>query len=76
MQRGVFRTGRVQQVLYGSNDLINWFTLASSSDETMRFLTGSPFKYFKLAVISNITAAESIDGFSADVTAKFTNRLR
>lgn len=76
MQRGVFRTGHVQQVLYGSNDLINWFTLASSSDETMRFLAGSPFKYFKLAVISNITAAESIDGFSADVTAKFTNRLR
>jgi hypothetical protein len=76
IQRGMFETGHIQQVLYGSNDLFNWFVVASSADEQLRALGGSPYKYYKLAIVSKLRAGESLDGFSLDYYERFVNKLR
>ena len=76
IQRGNFKKGHIKQILYGSNDLQQWYTVWSSADENMRGFRGSPYKYFRLAVIGNLEKDESIFGFTADVEDRLTNKLR
>ncbi|MBE6299819.1 MAG: hypothetical protein E7083_05715 [Bacteroidales bacterium] len=76
IQRGNLKRGHVKQVLYGSNDLEHWHTIWSSTDENMRGFRGSPYKYFRLAVIGNLDKDESIFGFTTEFENRLTNRLR
>lgn len=76
IQRGFFRKDQVCQVLYGSNDLINWRPIWSSADIYLRGLSGSPYKAFRLAIISTLDKSENIYGFSAEYTPRMTNQLR
>lgn len=76
IQRGNFKKGHIKQILYGSNDLQQWYTVWSSADENMRGFRGSPYKYFRLAVIGNLDKDESIFGFTAEFENRLTNRLR
>lgn len=76
IQRGNLKRGHVKQVLYGSNDLEQWHTIWSSTDENMRGFRGSPYKYFRLAVIGNLDKDESIFGFTTEFEDRLTNRLR
>ena len=76
IQRGYFRKGHVQSVLYGSRDLIHWHIVWSSKDHFMRGFSGSPYKYFRIALICNLSPDESIHGASVQFSPRLTNRLR
>lgn len=52
--RGTFRKGNVCVVLYGSLDLFNWHLIASSVDQCLRGFRGTPYKYFRIAVIGSL----------------------
>lgn len=64
------------QVLFGSNDLYNWFYIGSSVDNSLRNLVGSPYRYFRVAVIGKIDIYESISRISAEFQPRWQNKLR
>lgn len=76
--RGYFRngTGKCGLVLYGSNDLFNWFLIKTSVNEYLRGMAGSPYKYFRIALIGSLRPDESISGLSADFQERWQNKLR
>lgn len=76
IQRGQFAKGHVKQVLYASRDLINWIPVWSSTDHYLRGFSGTPYKYFRILVIANLEADESIDGCSIQYEPRMTNKLR
>ncbi len=77
--RGYFRgteAGKCGMVLYGSNDLFHWYLIKSSVDKYLRGMMGSPYKYFRIALIGSLLPDESITGMSADFTERWQNKLR
>ncbi len=76
IQRGHFRKGNVQSVLYGSRDLFNWHLIWSSKDHCLRGFRGTPYKYFRIACITNLAEDESIFGASLQFNPRHTNLLR
>lgn len=76
IQRGYFQRSHVAQILYGSRDLFNWHVLWSSTDKYLLGFRGSPYKYFRLALICQLDKAESLEGCTAQFTPRFTNRPR
>lgn len=78
LQRGLFRKHQqhVQSVLYGSRDLYNWFLVSSSTDETLRGRRGTPYKWFRIALLLRLPDGESVTGCSIDFDPRYTNRLR
>lgn len=78
LQRGLFRKhqGHVQSVLYGSRDLYNWHMVMSSTDENMRGRRGTPYKWYRVALLLRLPSGESIEGCSIDFDPRYTNRLR
>ena len=76
IQRGYFQSSHVSQVLYGSRDLFNWHIVWSSTDKYLRGFRGSPYKYFRLALICKLDKAECIDGCTVQFTPRLTNKPR
>ena len=76
IQRGKFEKGFVKQVLWGSNDLINWHLVASSNSHILRHVHGTPFKWFRIGVIATLKCDETLTGCSISYTPKLTNKLR
>lgn len=76
IQRGNFAKGNVQSVLYGSRDLINWHLVWSSKDHYLRGFRGTPYKYFRIALLCNLAPGESIYGASVQFTPRLTNQPR
>ncbi len=76
IQRGVFERGHVQSVLYGSRDMVNWFAVWSSANHILTGFYGSPYKYFRVALLSTMQEGESVSGSSFDFTPRITNKLR
>lgn len=76
IQRGNFTKGHVQSVLYGSRDLTNWHLVWSSKDHFMRGFRGTPYKYFRIALICDLNADESITGASVQFTPRYINKPR
>lgn len=76
IQRGNFRKGHVQSVLFGSRDLQNWHLVWSSKDHYLRGFRGSPYKYFRIALLCNLSPDESIFGASLQFTPRHTNQPR
>ena len=74
--RGTFRKGHVQIVLYGSVNLFDWHLVASSIDQYIRAISGTPYRYFRLAMVCNLQKGESIYSFTTQYTPRFTNRPR
>ena len=74
--RGNFLRGHVKTVLYGSRDLSNWFPIYTSVDHFLRHFRGTPYKYFRIALICSLTHDESIWGSSIQYTPKLTNQPR
>lgn len=77
--RGYFdnsKTNTCGIVLYGSNDLMNWYFIKSSVDKYLRGMAGSPYKYFRVALIGNLSPNESISGISTDIQERWQNKLR
>ena len=76
IRRGFFKKDHVSQILYGSCDLFNWHIVWSSTDKYLRGFRGTPYKYFRLALICKLDKAESIYGCSVQFTPRFTDKPR
>ncbi len=76
IQRGHFQKGHVQSVLYGSRDLYNWHLVWSSKDHYLRGFRGTPYKYFRIAVLANLSPDESIFGASIQFNPRLTDQPR
>jgi len=76
IQRGHFQKGNVQAVLYGSRDLYNWHLVWSSKDHYLRGFHGTPYKYFRIACVTSLSATESLFGASLQFTPRQTNQPR
>lgn len=74
--RGNFVKGHVKVVLYGSRDIRTWFPIATSVDHYLRGFSGTPYKYFRIALICNLTHDESIWGCSIQYTPRLVNQPR
>lgn len=77
--RGYFRkgtNGKCAMVLYGSNNLFDWYLIKTSVNEYLRGIAGSPYKYFRVALIGNLATNESISGLSAEFQERLQNKLR
>lgn len=78
IQRGVFKdAGKVQQALFGSNDLQHWVPVRSSNSPKLRNLMGSGYKYFRLAVFfKDMEQDENIAGASIGFDVRINNKIR
>ena len=76
IQRGKFRKGHVQSILYGSRDLFSWVPVWSSKDHVMTRFRGTPYKYFRIALLCNLEQDESIFGCTIEYERRFVNKLR
>lgn len=76
IQRGMFKSDHVSQVLYGSNDLYNWHVVWSSTDRYLRGFRGSPYKAYRLALVGQLDKEESIYGFTVQFDPRMLNRPR
>ena len=74
--RGNFRKGHVSVILYGSRDLRNWFPIATSKDHYLRGFRGTPYKYFRIALVCSLSHDESVWGASIQYTPRLTNQPR
>lgn len=75
-QNGVFshqRNKAIEQILYGSNDLVNWFVISSADSFRISGYSGTPFKWFRLAVHLQLKQGESISSVTFSWRSKFTN---
>lgn len=63
-------------VLFGSNDLVNWYYVSSSVNIYIRNLVGSPYKYFRIVLMGNLTPNESISALSTEFQPRLQNKLR
>ena len=70
------QAGKCGMVLFGSNDLVNWYYISSSVDIFLRNLVGSPYKYFRIALIGKLAPNESISGLSTAFQERLQNKLR
>ena len=73
---GDFGANKCGMVLFGSNDLIHWFFIGSSTNMFLRNLVGSPYKYFRIALMGSLDANESISTLHTDFQPRLQNRLR
>lgn len=73
---GSVQAGKCGMVLFGSNDLINWYYGGSSVNMYLRNLVGSPYKYFRLALMGSLDPKESISALSTEFQSRLQNKLR
>lgn len=68
--------GKCGSVLYGSNDLHKWFPINTSVDRYLRGMAGTPYKYFRLALVGSLSPDETLSGFSVDYKDRWQNKIR
>ncbi len=73
--RGHFRRGDVATVIYGSNDLFNWTIISTSKEHYIKGIRGTPYKFFRIAVVSALSEDKSLFGISINAVPKLTNSL-
>lgn len=76
VQRGMIERRDVKFILYGSRDLVNWYALASTTTSFLKGISGTPYKYFRLAIMADLKEGKSIYGATLDVNPKYNNRIR
>ena len=77
--RGYFsriQAGKCGTVLFGSNDLTHWYYVGSSINMYLRNLVGSPYKYFRFALMGSLDPNESISALSTEFQPRLQNKLR
>lgn len=75
-QRGVFRGGHVKSALYGSRDLFNWHLINSSVSHRILNRRGTPYKYFRIALVCDLDKDETVCGCTVQFSTRFINRIR
>ena len=76
IQRGKFQRGHVKTLLYGSRDLYHWFLVYTSVDHYLRGFRGTPYKYFRIALVGATTKDERIFGCEINFTPRLVDQLR
>ena len=76
IQRGQFKKGHVNTMLYGSRDLDTWYPVYGSNNHILRGMRGTPYKYFRIASTFHLERDESITGCSVDYEPRLNNKLR
>lgn len=76
IQRGRFLKDHVAQILYGSNDMVNWYAVWSSNNMYMRGFSGTPYKYFRIVVHATLDTGETLDGCTVQFFDKMTDQPR
>lgn len=76
IQRGHVARAHLAQALYASRDLIHWHLVWSSRDIYLRGFRGTPYKYFRLAVVGTVHQKESVYGATISLTPRLNNRPR
>ncbi len=76
IQRGRFLKDHVAQILYGSNDLVNWYAVWSSNNMYMRGFSGTPYKYFRIVVHTKLATGETLDGCTVQYFDKMDDQPR
>lgn len=76
IQRCKAAPSHIRQILYGSNDLQNWFIGGSSQDYRLFGEHGSPYKFFRLALTFSPSEGEELYGVSVSFTPRLTNTMR
>ena len=76
IMRGNIDRGDVKIVLYGSRDLRVWHVVGSSVDNSIRGVSGTPYKQFIIACACNIGEQERIPGIQVTAVKKLGNRIR
>ena len=85
IQRGQFPTGvantvdgvgPVRQVLYASNDMTNWFAVASSNKHYLRNYSGTGWKYYRVLLLCYLKPEDNIAGMSIEMIEKRNNQIR
>lgn len=77
VQRNTLRTkSGFIHLIHGSRDLYNWTLLTGSGSFFLRRVSGTPYKHFRVELLGNISADESLSGFDVDMVPRLTNRLR
>lgn len=64
------------QALYGSRDLISWHLIWSSADRCLRGFAGTPYKYFRIAVIGSLSDGETLNGCTIQYYPRQTDQPR
>ena len=70
---GTADTHNIQTILYGSNDLQLWSIISSSTTGRISGRTGTPYRFFRLAISAKLIPTESIDSFSVAYHIKNEN---
>ena len=76
IQRGNFRKGSIKSALYGSRDLQNWSLIWTSQDHYLRGFRGTPYKYFRFALLCDMQPDESLFGATIQYTPRLINQPR
>ena len=76
VQRGLIERNDIKSILYGSRDLINWHPLASTTTSFLKGISGTPYKYFRIASMVDLKDNNSLYGATIDVEPKLNNRIR
>lgn len=66
----------VMQVLYGSRDLVYWYPVFSSNDIYLRGFRGTPYKYFRLVMLTELGEGESLYGSTIQWEGRIDNQPR
>lgn len=66
----------IRTILYGSRDLYNWHLVWSSQDHILRGFSGTPYKYYRIALLCALKPNESVSGCSVLYEPKLTDKLR
>ncbi|MCH5234479.1 MAG: hypothetical protein J1E16_04235 [Muribaculaceae bacterium] len=74
--RGYFRKGKVKSILYASRDLFTWHVVKSSDSNFIQGFSGSPYKYFRIALLCTLQPDESINSASVLFFPRLTNKPR
>lgn len=80
LQRGMFRRWQGDEhmtaLLYGSRDLYDWHLIYASNGERMQGFSGTPYKWFRVALVLNVEGNESITGATVELIDKYTGKPR
>lgn len=76
LQRGVLHRDHVLQALYATRDYANYNLVSSSAAATLRHFSGTPFKAYRLAIITNLLPTESLSGCTINAVDKYNNKAR
>lgn len=83
IQRGMFDFNNatrslkpIRTILYASRDLYNWHLVYSSDNHYLRGFRGTPYKFFRVALITDLKSDESIYGCTVQYTPRMLNQPR